>query len=205
MADVLDNNGEMERSVREALAKAIKPVEGMIYPRTLQADWVDTPIGPMLAAGDESHVYLLSFIEKSGLQRKAALMQKKLNAGLELGDSAAVRSILGEVREYFGGTRRSFETPLHLTGSAFQIRAWEELRKVPFGHTISYAELARRIDKPAAFRAVAQANSQNPIAIAVPCHRVVNADGGAGGYGGGVDRKAWLLDFEKQALTDRPD
>lgn len=132
--------------------------------------------------------------------RKAALVQKKLNAGLEPGESPTVRSVAGELAEYFDGKRQVFETPLQLLGTVFQVRVWEEVRKVPFGHTITYEELANSIGKPAAFRAVAQANAQNPMAIIVPDHRVINADGGLGGYDAGLERKRWLLDFEKATV-----
>lgn len=197
MADIFDGQGEMENAVREAFVQSLQRQEGADQPRTLNADWVETPVGTLLAAGDQDHLHLLSFLQKSTMMRKAALVQKKLNARLEMGISSTVHSIAAELKEYFDGKRRMFETPLQLLGTVFQIAVWEEVRKVPFGHTITYDELANRIGKPAAFRAVAQANAQNPVAIAVPCHRVINSDGGLGGYDAGLERKRWLLDFEK--------
>jgi AraC family transcriptional regulator of adaptative response/methylated-DNA-[protein]-cysteine methyltransferase len=141
---------------------------------------------------------MLNFIEQSSMERKAAVIQKKLEARLEMGDAASIQSIIREMREYFAGTRREFGTPLATAGTSFQMRVWEELRRIPYGETIAYAELAARIGKPAAFRAVAQANSQNPLSIVIPCHRVINNDGSLGGYSSGVDRKTWLLNFEKE-------
>lgn len=156
MADIFIGQGEMEQSVREAFVKSLQQQEGADYPRTLKADWIETPVGSLLAAGDQDHLYLLSFLQKSTMIRKVALVQKRLNAGLEMGESAALHSVAGELAQYFDGKRRAFETPLELLGTVFQVRVWEEVRKIPFGHTITYEELANRIGKPAAFRAVAR-------------------------------------------------
>ena len=101
-----------------------------------------------------------------------------------------------QLREYFGGQRRSFDLPLELAGTEFQRRVWAELLKIPYGETRSYSEVARAIGKPRAVRAVGSANHANPIAIVVPCHRVIAADGGLAGYGGGLDRKRLLLELE---------
>jgi methylated-DNA-[protein]-cysteine S-methyltransferase len=105
---------------------------------------------------------------------------------------AAVR----QLSEYFTGTRREFDLPLCLNGTAFQSRVWRELLEIPFGHTWSYGELAKRIGKPSASRAVGLANGSNPISLIVPCHRVIGADGTLTGYGGGLERKRWLLAHE---------
>lgn len=101
-----------------------------------------------------------------------------------------------QLREYFQGWRRDFDIPLAPEGTTFQRRVWEELRRIPCGATISYAELARRIGDPRAVRAVARANALNPIAILIPCHRVIGSDGTLTGYAGGLERKARLLKLE---------
>ena len=106
--------------------------------------------------------------------------------------AAAVR----QLGEYFGGTRREFDLPLRSQGTPFQTRVWRELVEIPYGQTWSYGELAQRIDKPSASRAVGLANGRNPISIVVPCHRVIGADGSLTGYGGGLERKRWLLAHE---------
>lgn len=111
-------------------------------------------------------------------------------------DDAWFASIAAQLEEYFAGARTSFDVPLELTGTEFQRRVWSALRDIPYGETISYGELARRVGNPAAVRAVGLANGRNPIAIIVPCHRVIGADGSLTGYGGGLERKAWLLDHE---------
>lgn len=187
------------QAVQEAFARTLKYHEGQNYDRVLKAGWLETPVGIMLAAGDDSHLYMLNYIDQSSMERKAAVIQKKLQARLEMGEAASIASVTREMKEYFDGGRKEFDTPISMVGTSFQVRVWEELRRIPFGSTIAYADLAKRIDKPAAFRAVAQANSQNPLAIVIPCHRVINNDGGLGGYSAGLDRKRWLLDFERGA------
>ena len=109
-------------------------------------------------------------------------------------------SVLAAAREqldaYFDMRLTRFDLPLEPRGTDFQRRVWDSLRAIPFGETISYAELARRIDQPKAVRAVGAANGRNPLMIIVPCHRVIGADGSLTGFGGGIDRKRWLLDHE---------
>lgn len=101
-----------------------------------------------------------------------------------------------QLREYFAGQRREFELPLSLIGTTFQRQVWNALLAIPFGVTCSYGDIARRIDVPGSARAVGLANNRNPIPIIVPCHRVINADGSLGGFGGGVGMKQWLLQHE---------
>lgn len=111
--------------------------------------------------------------------------------------------ILAAAREqldaYFDMRLTQFDLPLELRGTEFQQRVWESLRVIPFAQTISYAELARRVGNPKAVRAVGAANGRNPLMIIVPCHRVIGADGSLTGFGGGIDRKRWLLDHETRA------
>jgi methylated-DNA-[protein]-cysteine S-methyltransferase len=102
-----------------------------------------------------------------------------------------------QLRDYFAGRRTEFELPLALDGTDFQVRVWEALRQIPYGRTVSYGELAERIGRPSAARAVGMANGRNPIGIIVPCHRVVGSTGDLTGYGGGLDRKRRLLDLER--------
>ena len=108
-----------------------------------------------------------------------------------------------QLSAYFAGTLREFRLPLRLKGSAFQLQCWQALCAIPYGETISYGEQARRIGRPGAARAVGGANHRNPISIVIPCHRVIGANGALTGYGGGVDKKQWLLDHEKQILDTK--
>ena len=119
-------------------------------------------------------------------------------------DDPAFRIVREQLRAFFAGELRTFDLPLRMAGTPFQRQVWEGLLGIPFGATVSYAELAARIGRPGASRAVGAANGRNPIAIIVPCHRVIAADGTLTGYGGGLDRKEWLLRHEASVL-DRPD
>ena len=105
-----------------------------------------------------------------------------------------------QLGDYFAGTRRSFTVPLDLVGTPFQLRAWRALADIPYGTTVSYAEQARRIGHPTAVRAVGAANGRNPVAIILPCHRIIGSDGSLTGFGGGLERKRHLLEHEAAQL-----
>jgi methylated-DNA-[protein]-cysteine S-methyltransferase len=130
------------------------------------------------------------------------LRAEPVRTGWERADApfAAVRE---QLDAYFAGELTEFDLPLAPTGTEFQMRVWDELRRIPFGETISYGELAVRIGNPRTVRAVGLANGRNPVPIIVPCHRVIGADGSLVGYGGGLDRKRWLLEHEAVASGRR--
>ena len=108
-----------------------------------------------------------------------------------------LKSAARQLKEYFAGDRRDFDLPVALHGTAFQRKVWEQLREIPCGETLSYGQLAKRIRQPSASRAVGLANGRNPVSIVIPCHRVIGADGSLTGYGGGIERKQWLLEHER--------
>lgn len=168
------------------------------HPLILKASWLDTPLGPMLAVSDEAALYLLEFVDRRGLEREIERLRFKTKAAIIPGITPPIISIESELKSYFDGTLRQFKTPIHLLGSAFQKLVWEELSCIPYGQTRSYLDQAKAIGKKTSYRAVANANGANQIAIVIPCHRIINANGELGGYGGGVTRKKWLLDHEKQ-------
>jgi methylated-DNA-[protein]-cysteine S-methyltransferase len=145
-----------------------------------------TPFGPALAVVDDD----------------GALCEFSLSEKLEttdvVHDNGAVREVAKQVREYFDGERRDFDLLLAPDGTAFQQSVWEELVKIPYGTTITYLTLAQRVGRPKASRAVGQANGANPIALIIPCHRVIGTDGTLTGYGGGLPLKQALLDFERR-------
>jgi methylated-DNA-[protein]-cysteine S-methyltransferase len=112
-------------------------------------------------------------------------------------DEGRLDGVRAQVEEYFEGSRQTFDLPLAPAGTPFQLAVWAALLEIPYAETSSYADIARRIDKPTAYRAVGAANGRNPISLIVPCHRVIGAAGALVGYGWGVDRKAWLLEHER--------
>jgi methylated-DNA-[protein]-cysteine S-methyltransferase len=114
-------------------------------------------------------------------------------------DRGTFADVRRQLAEYFGGDRITFDVPLAAAGTPFQRAVWRGLRGIPYGETISYGELARRIGRPSAVRAVGLANGRNPISVIVPCHRVIGADGTLTGYGGGIERKRLLLELETRA------
>ncbi len=128
-------------------------------------------------------------------------IRRHLGASCEEGTSPAIARAIAQLDEYFAGHRRAFDLKIRFTGSPFQCSVWSELLKIPYGTTISYAELARRIGNPKAVRAVASANAANPISILVPCHRVIGSNHSLTGYAGGLDAKKHLLTLESRTLA----
>jgi methylated-DNA-[protein]-cysteine S-methyltransferase len=156
-----------------------------------RARTIDSPIGPITLAGDDESLTRLVMHE----QRHAPLDQTFWPQ-----DPNAFGDVVDQLKAYWEGDLKEFEVTLSLRGTEFQQRVWRALQQIPYGHTVSYAELASEIGATGAQRAVGTANGKNPIAIIVPCHRVVAANGGLGGYGGGLDRKGFLLALEGARL-----
>src|SRR5450631_1874353 len=151
--------------------------------------YLDSPIGRLLLHSDGTAVTGL-YMDVPGRPQRA------LENWVEYGGAGPLPQAIGQLKEYFHGTRREFNLPIRLHGTEFQQRVWNMLTEIPYGVTWSYGELAKRIDNPNASRAVGLANGRNPISILVPCHRVIGADGSLTGYGGGLERKRWLLAHE---------
>lgn len=150
---------------------------------------VDSPLGPLtLVVDDNGTLVRLSMADQRHLPDAA---------GFGVRDDTVASDAVAQLGEYFAGTRTRFDLRLAPAGTAFQTRVWDALRDIPFGETRTYGELAALIGRPGASRAVGLANGRNPIAIVVPCHRVVGASGALTGYAGGVERKAWLLAHER--------
>ncbi|GKU77335.1 bifunctional transcriptional activator/DNA repair enzyme AdaA [Paenibacillus sp. L3-i20] len=166
--------------------------------KILRASWIDTRLGPMIAIGDEEALHLLEFVDRRGLEREVERLRKRTKSAIIPGMTGPIQSIEAELTQYFNGSLNHFKTPIHLLGSPFQKSVWEQLMNIPAGETRSYLDIAKALGKPTSFRAVAQANGANQLAIIVPCHRVINTNGDLGGYGGGITRKNWLLTHEKQ-------
>lgn len=165
--------------------------------KILTTAWIDTKLGPMLAIADDEQLYLFEFISRRGLEREIEKIRSSGNVVIVPGRTPPINSIEKEITSYFEGTLKSFKTPIFLKGSEFQKSVWKELQKIPYGLTRSYSDQAESLGRPTATRAVANANGANQLAIIVPCHRIVRNNGDLGGYGGGLERKRWLLDHEK--------
>ena len=162
---------------------------------------LDTPLGPMIAGAGEAGLSLLEFADRRALDRQLSTLARQLSATLVPGTHPVIGTARRQIDEYFAGRRREFDLPLVIRGTAFQESVWQALRDIPYGQTCAYADLARAIGNPDAVRAVGTANGANRLAIVIPCHRVIGADGQLSGYGGGVWRKRRLLDLEAGRAT----
>lgn len=155
-----------------------------------------SPLGEMIIGSYGDMLCLCDWSDGKRRNTNDRRISRCLNASYEDGTSAIIQLAISQLGEYFAGMRTEFSVPIKFTGTDFQCKVWSELMKIPYGVTISYAELARRIDNPKGVRAVASANATNPISILVPCHRVIGSDHSLTGYAGGVDIKQRLLEFE---------
>ncbi len=159
-----------------------------------------SPVGPLFLAASRNGLVALEFdrhVLGNQTIRPAAAKASKIPERFQFEESPLeMESYIRELNEYFGGTRRQFGFPLDLRGTDFQLECWRALLAIPFGETRSYGDIARAVNRPQGFRAVGMANNRNPIAIVVPCHRVIASDGTLCGYGGGLDIKRKLLELE---------
>lgn len=155
---------------------------------------VDSPVGPLLLAADDEGLRCVAF--------EVSRHPARIGADWQPGRNAILEESMRQLGEYFAGDRRAFDLPLAPHGTEFQRDVWWRLAEIPFGQTISYAQLAARVGKPTATRAVGAANGRNPLPIVLPCHRVIGANGSLTGFGGGLPTKQFLLRLEG-ALPDR--
>lgn len=165
-------------------------------------DIIETPIGRLFVGGSARGVHRVDFIDDDRDRDEAslvALLERECGEPAER-DGEAAAFATSQLAEYFAGERTEFDLPLAPIGTQFQLRVWGALLDVPYGETVSYGEIAEAIGKPTGSRAVGAANGRNPISIVAPCHRIIGANGSLTGYGGGLDRKAWLLNLEARAL-----
>jgi methylated-DNA-[protein]-cysteine S-methyltransferase len=144
-----------------------------------------SPAGPIVLEGDDRFLTRLGFADPVAPE----------------GDSAATAAAAIQLEQYFAGERTEFDLDIELDGTPFERRVWDEVSSIPFGETATYAEIARRIGRPSACRAVGRANGRNPVAVIVPCHRVIGSDGSLTGYAGGIEMKRTLLDLERAAVA----
>lgn len=157
----------------------------------------DSPLGYIYVGASDEGIYFLDF-KKERVERaiNEFLIDKKVSIKCEKNEH--IELLQRELKEYFNGDRKTFSVPLDLMGTPFQKNVWENLLQIPFGKTISYKELAVKMDKLLAIRAIASANGSNKLMILIPCHRIIGSSGELRGYAGGLDRKHWLLDHERK-------
>lgn len=196
-----DADYESHSGFRDAFARTFGEAPGRaradhdLHP--VVVDWIESPLGPLLAGAVEEGLCLLEFTDRRMLPRNLRTLQRYFGTAVLPGRNRWLDKVRRELAEYFEGRRTTFSVPIAARGTAFQRRVWDELLRIPHARTLSYDELALRIGQPTAQRAVARANGMNRICILIPCHRVIGKDGSLTGYGGGVWRKRLLLELER--------
>lgn len=158
---------------------------------------IPTPLGQMIAVGNDDGICLLEFTDRKMLETELKQIMNYFKSTIFPGSTIHIEKLAEQLKEYFDGTRKAFDIPLITPGTDFQKETWKMLRGIPYGETRSYKEQAAALGNPKAVRAVAKANGLNRISIIIPCHRVIGEDGSLVGYGGGLWRKQWLLKHEK--------
>lgn len=191
---------------RAAFAKLIGKAPGnWASDPILFADWIPTPLGDMIAVSSASELHLLEFTDRKALRSELARLDRFARGRVGIGRTDPTARTREELEAFFSGRSADFRTPLAYHGTAFTRAVWDALRQIPPGRTRSYSALAAAMGRPSATRAVARANGANQIALVIPCHRVIGADGSLTGYGGGLWRKQKLLEIERQYLPSQPE
>lgn len=195
----LDAGFDSSSGFRAAFAKLLgQPPSALKQKGHLMATWLETPIGPMIAVADNSHLHLLEFVDRKGLATELKKLWSGVKGSLAIGRADPVNQLETELAAYFRGESASFSVPLVMHGSVFEKTVWQQLQQIPPGETRSYSALAQALDRPGACRAVARANGANQLALIIPCHRVIGADGSLTGYSGGLWRKRYLIELEQK-------
>jgi AraC family transcriptional regulator, regulatory protein of adaptative response / methylated-DNA-[protein]-cysteine methyltransferase len=166
--------------------------------RAIYTTQFQTPLGLMVAAATANGICLLEFTDTDAAVFDWGAWARRLDATIIPGESPYFETLKKQLNEYFAATRKEFDVPLDAAGTAFQQSVWAELQRIPFGTTRTYMQQAKALKNPLAIRAIAHANGTNPIAIIIPCHRVIGSDGSLTGYAGGLRRKKWLLELESK-------
>lgn len=194
-----DAGFESPSGFREAFARLLgQPPSRLRGKRNFRADWIETPIGAMIAVSDKSVLHLLEFADRKALPTELKRLWTLSQGELGIGRYSPTDQVETELGAYFRGESAVFDVPLALHGSPFTQAVWEELRKIPAGETRSYSDIAKAVGRPSSIRAVARANGANQHALVIPCHRVIGSDGSLRGYGGGLWRKQYLIELERQ-------
>ena len=195
----LDAGYQSPSAFRKAFTKLLGHAPAKFSePAMLQADWFQTPLGPMIAVSDQSQLHLLEFSDRKALPNQLKGLSQAVKGRIGFGCPSPTRLAKSQLNSFFGGASADFTIPLALHGTEFTKSVWTQLQTIPAGQTRSYSQLASTLGRPSAVRAVARANGANQIAIIIPCHRVIGANGSLTGYGGGIWRKQKLIELESQ-------
>lgn len=211
----IQEGGQVSRTAHEAgyeslsgFTEALRQFAGrapatLEHARVVTVTRIPTPLGQMIAGAADGRLVLLEYADRRALPSQLERLSKALDAVLVPGEDDVLAELTRQIEAYFAGERREFDIPLETSGTDFQEQVWAALRAIPSGTVRSYGAVAEAIGRPTATRAVARANGDNRIAILIPCHRVIGADGSLTGYGGGLWRKKRLLELEGlSALED---
>lgn len=194
----LMNQYESHSGFREAFSKVFGVLPGQSQTRDFVATQIlETPLGALLVAATREGLCMLEYADRRMLEQNYATIRKQFDYPVLPVTNPHIEQLRTELGLYFAGQLTKFTIPLMICGTPFQEKVWSELQHIPYGETIAYDELARRIEQPTAVRAVARANGMNRISILIPCHRVIGKDGQLTGYGGGLWRKRLLLELER--------
>lgn len=197
----LEAGYESASGFNDAFTKIMGNTAKKTAARTLNAAFISTPIGRMLCLTDERYLYLLEFEDRRGLEREIERLREKYEFRIIYGQTAIHQQVEEQLGEYFEGNRTEFSLPLFYDGSPFQQEVWKILETIPSGETLSYQEIAIRLGDKKKVRAVGRANGSNKIAIVIPCHRVIGHNGNLTGYAGGLERKQYLLELERNTAA----
>lgn len=166
----------------------------------LTASYHETPLGGMIALSNANHLYLLKFIDQNNLEKSIKQLEQTIHATIIDGTTNISSTLQNELTAYFNGTLENFSIPVLLQGTPFQQKSWQALTEISYGCSSNYKTQAIVVGNPKAYRAVANANKNNPIAIIIPCHRIIKSNGDLCGYNGGIHRKQAFLEVEKNRL-----
>lgn len=198
---IIESGYQSHSGFREAFGQLVGAPPGQVRDgEPVYAVAFQSPLGSLVAAAVDDGVCLLEFGDIARLEAQTPRLRRWFRGPIVAGSHPHLEQLRRELEEYFGGGRRTFAVPLVVRGAPFELGVWDALRQIPFGETRSYADIARAVHNPKAVRAVGSANGRNRLAIVIPCHRVVNANGQLGGYGGGLWRKTRLLELEGVTL-----
>jgi AraC family transcriptional regulator of adaptative response/methylated-DNA-[protein]-cysteine methyltransferase len=183
----------MKEMNNQLAGNALSEGANYIYTREIQ-----TPLGTMLAGATSEGVCLVEFVNRIQLEKEFIELQRLLNASIIHGRNTHLDQLENELKEYFEGKRKTFSVTLNTPGDEFSQSVWKTLQNIPYGKTISYKEQAELMNNPKAIRAIATTNGRNRLAIVIPCHRVIGSNGTMTGYAAGIEKKKWLLRFERE-------